>query len=177
MFMYAGNGDYFIHFVFPERTKDEEYNSGSSESRLKFIFGVCGDALLRVGAVRRRRQECDSSPPQWGVGELRGSRSRKNRFCRGMGLARVIILQSAGLCGPQPLPRFRPATHFTFACGPRRPRPDNNYVMLIMTTSQMIFFDSPPVRPKAASPRIFRRKFLFPQNIRTFAPLNSILFY
>ena len=27
-------------------------------------------------AVRRRRSECDSSPPQWGGGELRGSKSR-----------------------------------------------------------------------------------------------------
>ncbi len=102
--------------------------------------------------------------------------------CAAQGAAKIASAAGWGcraliLCGPQPLPRFRPATHFTFACGPRRPRPDNNYVMLIMTTSQMIFFDSPPVRPKTASLRIFRRKFLFPQNIRTFAPLNSILFY
>ena len=32
---------------------------------------------IYIYGVRRRRQECDSSPPQWGVGELRDSQSRK----------------------------------------------------------------------------------------------------
>ncbi len=41
--MYAGNGDYSIHFIFPVRIKTAEWISGvGSEPRLKFIFGVCG---------------------------------------------------------------------------------------------------------------------------------------
>ena len=38
-----------------------------------------------LNAVRRRRSECFSSPPQWGGGELRGSKSRKHRYGKVLG--------------------------------------------------------------------------------------------
>ncbi len=42
------------------------------------LNGMTLFALGPLYAVRRRRQECISSPPQWGGGELHGSKNRKS---------------------------------------------------------------------------------------------------
>ena len=115
--------------------------------REAFIFGGCGGRALReppkitplcgatvLGvacgprspldcifgfwrAVRRRRSECDSSPPQWGGGELRGS--EEPQYSHASALPAAEAISGKGRAQRRSVKNRRPFDCFKSAAGIR----------------------------------------------------------